>query len=125
MAAHLTIDRLAGTEGKVTLQLRGELDMQGAPRLQQVLEESCQLGAREITLDLRELEFIDSSGLRAIILGRDVCAGHSCGYFLIRSRARIIQRLFTIAGVDDELPFRDGAGASAELPDARGEQAAG
>jgi anti-anti-sigma factor len=60
-----------------------------------------------VIIDLRGLDFIDSSGLAAIIRGRSMCAEHGAHFALIRSDKQAVTRLFEVAGMDADLPFRD------------------
>ncbi len=48
------------------LVLRGELDLAGAERLYPILDDACQPGT-DLAVNLHELEFIDSSGIRALL----------------------------------------------------------
>ena len=54
-----------------TLSLVGELDLVTAPELQATINRLCKDGAREIVLDLHELAFIDSTGLRVLLSARN------------------------------------------------------
>jgi anti-anti-sigma factor len=65
----LQIDRVAGTDGTLLLHLRGELDFDSAGRLKRVLADVPD-GVMTIVLELRGLEFMDSSGLAALIAAR-------------------------------------------------------
>ena len=49
------------------LSLHGELDMASAPLLQSKLESAEIEAAAIVVLDLQELQFIDSTGLRIIL----------------------------------------------------------
>ena len=49
------------------MALTGELDMAGARTLQEHAEERIAEGDGDVVLDLRELSFIDSHGVRAIV----------------------------------------------------------
>src|SRR5918997_5609910 len=53
-------------EDRVVLTPRGELDMASAPELEQAVMPRLGEGAW-IVLDLRSLDFIDSSGLRVVV----------------------------------------------------------
>jgi anti-anti-sigma factor len=64
----------------------------------------CATGAEEILLDLSELEFIDSSGFRAILMAKDVCMAHGCEFLMTRGKEPV-QRLFDVSGVLKKLPF--------------------
>jgi len=88
------------------LMLRGELDMAGAPELEAAIERACDDGVSEIEIDLRELDFIDSSGLRAILLAREMCAQAGRGFFLVPAMRSSPRMLFETAGLVDKLPWR-------------------
>ena len=93
--------------GAYELRISGELDLGGAPALENSVRPLCENGARTLTLDLRDLIFIDSTGLAAVVLASVVCEKHDCRCELIPG-PRQVQRLFEIAGLLDALPFRDG-----------------
>jgi anti-anti-sigma factor len=65
----LEIDRVAGTDGTVLLHLRGELDLESAGRLKRVLADLPD-DATAIVVELRGVDFMDSSGLAALIAAR-------------------------------------------------------
>jgi anti-sigma B factor antagonist len=81
----------------------GELDIATAPRLERALLDGRGRGDR-VVLDLADLEFIDSTGLRVII--RAVEAAERGGWDLrLRPGPTAVHRVFEIAGVIDALPF--------------------
>ena len=88
------------------IALVGELDLDGAERVAQELQRAEETDARRIVLDLSNLEFIDSSGIRLIIAAdaRSRAQGGRLG--LIRG-SRPVQRVFELTGVADRLPFMD------------------
>jgi len=53
-------------DGSVQLTLRGELDLATAPELEQLVNERIDAGD-EVVVDLRALEFMDSSGIRVLV----------------------------------------------------------
>jgi anti-sigma B factor antagonist len=67
------IDRVADADGTLLLHLRGELDLASAGRLKRVLADVPD-GVTTIVLELRGLEFMDSSGLAALIAARNDAA---------------------------------------------------
>jgi anti-sigma B factor antagonist len=87
-----------------TLVLEGELDLATAPELEGMTEQVCANGAGELVLDLRELAFIDSTGLRAILWASDHCQAHRCEFLLTPGRPAV-QRLFELTGLLKRLPF--------------------
>jgi anti-anti-sigma factor len=57
-------------------------------------------------LDLVHVTFIDSMGLRAILLCHAQCERHGCAFALARAQPQA-QRLFEITGLLDRLPFAE------------------
>jgi anti-anti-sigma factor len=93
--------------GRQRLVLSGEMDLQGAPALEAWVTRLCSAGSTEIEIDLRDVWFIDSSGIQAILRSRECCAEHDCDYFLIPGEHPGPRRLFEIMRLDDVLPWRD------------------
>lgn len=83
-------------EGRPGLRVIGELDLATAPRLQEALEELPLDG--EITLDLGELEFMDSTGLH--VIASFARARNGNGHIVIDSPSPALLRTFDILGVD-------------------------
>jgi anti-sigma B factor antagonist len=92
------------------LALSGELDVASAPMLEATLADICAAGATEVVLDMAGVEFIDSSGLSAIVHGKRLCEEQNCEYSLTPAQ-RPAQGVFETTGVIDRLPFRDAAPA--------------
>jgi anti-anti-sigma factor len=89
-----------------TFVLAGELDLASAPELEGMVAKACADGAREMLLDLRDLRFIDSSGLKAILGARSLCETSHCELYLTPA-PEPVQRLFELTGLVDKLRFRD------------------
>jgi anti-sigma B factor antagonist len=87
-----------------TLVLSGELDMAWAPILDQALHRVCGDGAEAIALDLSGLTFMDSTGLRAVLLAKELCERNDCEFLLTPGPPQV-QRLFELTGLLDRLPF--------------------
>ncbi len=103
----LTIDS-EGAEGRHRLSLRGELDLASAPELEEAVATLCAEGAREAVLDVAGLEFVDSTGLRAILNVKAVCEENRCAFYLTPGRDQIhdqVRRLLEITGLIDRLQF--------------------
>jgi len=59
-------------------------------------------------LDVAGLEFVDSTGLRAILNVKAVCEENHCAFQLTPGRDQIhdqVRRLLEITGLIDRLPF--------------------
>lgn len=62
--------------GRVVVSMRGELDLAAAPALQRELLALVARPVATLTLDLRELTFLDSSGLGALYRTRQAAEAH-------------------------------------------------
>ncbi len=96
-----------GDDG-VRITLEGELDLATAPEVEAALLEAAgdEPAPDRCVLDLRELAFMDSSGLRAILKANG--AARRQGWVLqIVAGPPAVQRVFEICGVIDGLCFVD------------------
>jgi anti-sigma B factor antagonist len=85
----------------------GELDLSGAAVLQAELDrlaEEGELGG--VVLDLRGLEFMDSSGLRLVVLA-DMQAREAGRRFALVRGDETVHRVFEITRMSDRLEFVD------------------
>jgi anti-anti-sigma factor len=87
---------------RVVLRLDGELDLASVPLLESELEGATQDDPATIVLDLRGLEFIDSTGLRAILLLDKRSTERGATLALVRGSPQV-QRLMTMTRVDEHL----------------------
>lgn len=98
--------RSARDGGAHVIALAGELDLSSSGQVEQELLRVEATDAEQIALDLRELEFIDSTGVRLIFLADARARQHSCR-LVIRRGPDKIQRLFVMTDLADRLPFVD------------------
>jgi anti-sigma B factor antagonist len=91
-------------DGRHTLVLSGELDIATAPDLEALMVELCTGDAREVVLDLSDLDLLDSTGFRAILIAKELCETHGCGFFMTRGKGSV-QRLLDVSGARKRLPF--------------------
>jgi anti-sigma B factor antagonist len=90
------------TDGVHRFVLRGELDLAGAPILRDCVAAACNDRTRAVRLDLRKLDFIDSSGLYALLKTRELCTERGWEFALVGSTPAV-RRMFEVAGVADLL----------------------
>lgn len=91
-------------EGARTLvALRGELDLASAPALLATAEADV-VGARQLVVDLREVDFIDLSGLRAVATLHATASAAGATFVLIRG-PRSVHRVFEMTFLDERLTF--------------------
>jgi anti-anti-sigma factor len=89
-----------------TVILTGELNRRSAHTLEAEIERLCDEGVTGITLDLRELTHIDSTGVAVIAFRCGLCKRRGFDFALIPG-SRLVHRAFERAGVADFLPFRE------------------
>lgn len=82
----------------IVYRLRGSLDLATAPSLRAALLEAADEGKHDIIVDLTQLEFLDSTGLGAII-GAHRRALENDGRVRLVVSDGPIQRLLTITGL--------------------------
>jgi anti-anti-sigma factor len=89
-----------------TLVLTGELTRRSAHALEVEIEDLCEKGVSAITLDLRQLTYIDSVGVAVISFRCGLCQRQGYAFSLVPG-PRFVQRAFEHAGIADLLPFDD------------------
>lgn len=90
-------------EGDVHIvELVGELDLDGAPRLEEELRRVEATDAQSIVVDLGGLDFIDSTGIRLLVMASERCTE---GRFTLLRGPKQVHRVFEITDLADRLPF--------------------
>ncbi len=84
----------------------GELDLAGAPELQEVIERAEATDARRIVLDLSGLEFIDSTGISLLIRAARRSSMNANRLRLLRGAGQV-ERVMTLCRLHERLPFAD------------------
>jgi anti-anti-sigma factor len=94
--------------GEVALvALSGELDVAGAALLEHELNRVADdHDAQALVLDLRDLDFMDSTGLRLMVLADDRARADGRRLLLVRGKPDV-QRVFEITRMTDRLEFVD------------------
>jgi anti-anti-sigma factor len=90
-------------DGRAVVTIRGELDLATAPELETALLERLDAG-QEVVLDLRELQFMDSSGLRVLITAHARAGVGGPQFAIVRPLAGgEVAKILDIAGVEQQL----------------------
>ena len=92
-------------DGGHLLLLSGELDLASAGVLDTAIAELCTDGAKQIILEMGDLEFMDSTGLRSVLVGQELCEVNACE-LIIGEQSRQVERLFDVSGVGEKLSYR-------------------
>jgi anti-anti-sigma factor len=91
--------------GRANVALRGELDLLATTEIEPELTRlASEPGIDEVALDLRELDFLDSSGLRSVLLGAQLCDEADRRLVLFPGPTPV-QRVFELTRVTDRLEF--------------------
>ena len=98
---HLKVDARS-EQDRVVLALAGELDLASSPVFERALEDSALAAAPLVVLDLDALKFVDSTGLRVILLAHE--AARTRGQeFAITPGSPQVQRLLSITSVAEHM----------------------
>jgi anti-anti-sigma factor len=94
-------------DGRAVVVVRGELDLATAPELQAALSERLDAG-QDVVLDLRELAFLDSTGLRVLVATHARAEGGEQSFLIVRPRpGAMIEKILAISGVENVLDLID------------------
>jgi anti-anti-sigma factor len=94
-----------GAESTV-IALCGELDLANAGTAEAALEEAFGQAGTPIVVDMRELEFIDSTGIALLVstLGRN---GDETKISFVPSDSPAVTRVLELTGLSERLPLAD------------------
>lgn len=95
------------SEGKaVVVVVVGELDLASGPELEQTLEQLAEPPTELLVIDLREVEFMDSTGLSIIVKAHQRFTESGRRLALVKGTPQV-QRLLDLTGVAERLPLVD------------------
>lgn len=91
---------------EVVVALTGELDLATADMLEREIRELRHSGCDRVVVDLRQLDFMDSAGLRVLISLRNTakCVGHR---LILVPGPRQVQRIFDLTATRGLFDWRD------------------
>jgi anti-anti-sigma factor len=94
------------SEGVFIVRVRGELDISHEEELRAELKRGVDENHGGIVVDLTECAFIDSSGVRALLLGHQAQGADDGGGpgLVIASGSSQIVRILSVMGVDEAIP---------------------
>jgi anti-sigma B factor antagonist len=95
---------VSSLNGWTVVSVYGELDVASAPELRERLIEPVTGGAHLLILDLEGLDFLDSTGLGAIISALKRARTNGGDLRLVCTQSRI-RRLFEITALDKAFPL--------------------
>jgi anti-sigma B factor antagonist len=95
----VNVDR---TDARTIVAVRGELDLATAPELEVALLPPLEGGA-SVALDLRALEFMDSTGVRVIVAAHLAAQEHAATLTVVVIPDGPVARVLEISGLDTVL----------------------
>jgi anti-sigma B factor antagonist len=93
---------------RVTVALRGELDLAGAPSLEREIEALPWPQLAELTFDLKDTTFLDSTGLSVLIRASKRAVAAGLRFSLVRVSPQPL-KLLKLAGMIDRLNVEPGS----------------
>jgi anti-sigma B factor antagonist len=92
---------------RVEIAIHGELDLATAPRLQEEFQRVAALDGLElVVVDLRQLAFLDSTGLETILRLEANAGANGAAVAVVRG-PRAVDRLFAVMRLDERLRIVD------------------
>lgn len=103
-STQLQLRAAVGAGNRHTLVVIGEVDIATADPLTEAVQRICAQEASALTLDLRQVTFMDSTGLRATLTAWDLCKQHGREFSIIPGPQQVL-KLFELTGLVSVLPF--------------------
>jgi len=94
-----------GEQG-IVIGVSGELDLASSPELERELERTTASGAELLIIDLRKLEFMDSTGLSVLVRAHQKATQSGKRLAIVKGPQQV-QRLLSLTGVAERLTVVD------------------
>jgi anti-anti-sigma factor len=94
------LEAVADTDGELVLELGGEVDIASIEPLRDVLDAALAGAPRKVVFELRQLNFMDSSGIALLI-----SAAQRVGRIELRYPQPMVRRVIELAGLTSTLPI--------------------
>ena len=105
MQSHFRVE-VRNADATTVISVSGELDLASSPALEEELERVAQSDAQLVVIDLRGLEFMDSTGLSVLVRAHQRAEENGRRLGLVNGSQQV-QRLLTLTGVADRLMLTD------------------
>jgi anti-sigma B factor antagonist len=102
---------VSSTDREVIVALAGELDLANAEALGEVLREVVAEKPAKVSIDLANLSFLDSTGIRCFVAAAQAAAKVGCELG-VRNPSGMVHRVLELCGVDKILMDDSGGDAS-------------
>ena len=105
MQSNFNVETHNGSQA-VVIGVSGELDLASSPALEQELERGAAAHAELVIVDLRNLEFMDSTGLSVLVRAHQRATEKGQRFGVVKGPQQV-QRLLSLTGVADRLTLAD------------------
>lgn len=92
-------------DGTPVIRAEGEVDLATVDRLRSTTSQIVKAGARKLIFDLRQVTYIDSSGLGVLVATRKHLAQHPGSIIVLTAQPAVLQTL-NLTGLDRVLDVR-------------------
>jgi anti-anti-sigma factor len=96
--------------GRTVLSLRGEFDLSAERAFSRAIAEALRSSPRSLVVDLGGVSFMDSTGLRSLVIAQEMAVGRGCRLALRRANDPV-RRPLELARLIDLFEIEDGGGA--------------
>ena len=107
MQSNFNVDVRDGTRA-VVIEVSGELDLASSPALEHELEQGSGSTAEVVIVDLRKLEFMDSTGLSVLVRAHQRATDGGRQFGIVKGPPQV-QRLLDLTGVAERLTIVESA----------------
>jgi anti-sigma B factor antagonist len=105
MQSHFRVE-VANKGEAAVIRVSGELDLASSPALEEELARVSSSEASLVIVDLRDLEFMDSTGLSVLVRAHQRAAESSQRFGVVNGSQQV-QRLLSLTGVAERLVLAD------------------
>lgn len=105
MQSNFSVEVHDGSQA-VVIGVAGELDLASSPALERELERGAAARASLVIVDLRSLEFMDSTGLSVLVRAHQRATEKGQRFGVVKGPQQV-QRLLSLTGVADRLTLAD------------------
>ena len=117
MATAMSFEEVSSEESPSTVRHEGDLDIVTSEDVKRRLAGMVEEGSRTVALDLREVGFVDSSGLGALVAVHHFAESHGA-HFVVQGAPRHVLSLFSLTRLDNLLNVEPDGEAKASEADA-------
>ena len=109
---HLELNRHGGT---IVIGLAGQFDIHSAEAFDAEFRRIARESPRDVLVDLRRVDFVDSLGLRSLVRATDLAHRKEFRLFMVKG-GEAVTRTLRLTGLDAALPLIDEPGELLSSP---------